>query len=813
MERYVCIHGHFYQPPRENAWLEYLEWQDSAYPYHDWNERIMAECYMPNASSRILDSEGLVEKLVNNYTRISFNFGPTLLAWIERNDSQAYKAILEADQQSRKIYSGHGSAIAQAYNHIIMPLANRRDRYSQVLWGIKDFEYRFRRKPEGMWLPETAVDIDTLEIMAELGITFTILSPHQARRVRRSGAQNWKDVSGGAIDPTRAYKIDLPSGRRMSLFFYDSQISKAVAFEDILNNGEIFAKRLISAFSEKRRWPQLVNIASDGETYGHHHHFADMALAYTIQYIETNKLARITNYGEYLEKFPPGHDVEIIENTSWSCAHGIERWRSDCGDTTGNGNHKDWNQKWRAPLRNAFDWLRDTMAVKYEEAALNLVKDPWAARDGYIDVILDRSPENVERFFGRYSRHVLDSNEKITLLKLLELQRHAMLMYASCGWFFDEISRPEPVQVIQYAGRALQLGQELFGDSIEEKFLKILEQAKSNIPEQGDGRTIYDNFVRPARVDLLRLAGHYVIKSIFQKAKTEKDIYCYQVENEEYQMMENGKIRMITGRTRVKSTITWESEKINFVVFQNANQTVQAGVQAYLDEESYQAMVQDFSRTFSLPDFNGVINLLEKYFGDSKYSLKSLFRDDQRKMLVSLMDSTISTIGPAYRQLYQQYFTRMRYLSELGGPVPRDLRSVMELIINVHIKQEANDETIDAVDARNLIDTARNEDVALDVDGIGYAYKLNLEKMMRKLEENPGAQDNLNNIIDKISLARSLPIPLDLCKIQNIYWHMLENVYQDFLRQADKKENTAINWIESFEKLGRLLQIKKAKTT
>ncbi len=494
MERYICIHGHFYQPPRENPWLEVIERQESAYPYHDWNERITAECYLPNAASRILDGEGNISRIVSNYTRMSFNFGPTLLAWMETSDPYTYNLIIEADRESRKRYSGHGSAIAQAYNHMIMPLANQRDRQSQVIWGIHDFERRFGRRTEGMWLPETAVDLETLDIMAEQGIRFTILAPHQAKRSRRTGSSNWEE---GGIDTTRAYLVNLPSGRSINVFFYNGPIANAVSFQDVLKDGARFAEMIANAFIV-RKGPQLAHIATDGENYGHHHRFGDMALAFAFQHIEENGSARITNYGEYLEKYPPAHEAEVVEKTSWSCSHGIDRWWSDCGDTAGAGIHQDWNQKWRTPLRNAFDRLRDSLSPKYEEKARGLLKDPWAARDGYIDVILDRTEENIGRFFSKYAARELTQEEKTTALKLLEMQRHAMLMYTSCGWYFDELSRPEPVQVMQYAGRTMQLAKELFGDGEEEGFLEIMEQAQSNIPEQGNGRTIYENMVRPA---------------------------------------------------------------------------------------------------------------------------------------------------------------------------------------------------------------------------------------------------------------------------------------------------------------------------
>src|SRR3954466_1588080 len=303
MERYVCIHAHCYQPPRENSWLETVEAQPSAYPYHDWNERITAECYAPNGVSRIVDDRNRITQIVNNYSRISFNFGPTLLSWMEEHAPEAYAAILDADRESQKRYSGHGNAIAQAYNHIILPLATRRDKETQIIWGIRDFEKRFGRQPEGMWLPETAVDTETLEMLAANGIKFTILAPSQAAGVRRLGAGGrFKDVSGTRIDPTRVYQARLLNQKRMALFFYDGPISQAVAFEKLLDNGERFAERLLGGFSDERIWDQLVHIATDGESYGHHHAHGDMALAAALRHIESGSAAQLTNYGEFLEK-------------------------------------------------------------------------------------------------------------------------------------------------------------------------------------------------------------------------------------------------------------------------------------------------------------------------------------------------------------------------------------------------------------------------------------------------------------------------------------------------------------------------------
>src|SRR5215468_1719551 len=399
-----------------------------------------------------------------------------------------------------------------------------------------------------MWLPETAVDLETLDLLAEFGITFTILAPRQASRVRRMGSRTWKDVSGDRIDPTRPYLLRLPSRRKIALFFYDGPISRAVAFEGLLDSGEQFANRLMSGFSDKRDWNQLLHIATDGESYGHHHRFGEMALSYALEHIESNGLAKITNYGEFLSQNPPTHQVEIFENSTWSCVHGIERWKSDCGCNS--GGHSDWNQSWRAPLRSALDWLRDRLAPRYAEKTAALLKDPWEARNDYIHVILNRSPENVNRFFQKHATRSLTDAEQVEALKLLEMQRHLMLMYTSCGWFFDELSGIETVQVIHYAGRAVQLAAEISGDAnLEKAFLAELAKAKSNIPEHADGAHIYEKFVKPAIVDIPRLAAHYAIRSVFEDPGDSSRIYSYSAQRSEFGRSEAGKMKLVTGMT------------------------------------------------------------------------------------------------------------------------------------------------------------------------------------------------------------------------------------------------------------------------
>ncbi len=804
MERYVCIHGHFYQPPRENPWLEAIELQDAAYPYHDWNERINAECYAPNSVSRILDDHNRIVKLVNNYARISFNFGPTLLSWLEAKAPDVYQAVLAADRESRKKFSGHGSALAQAYNHMILPLANARDRHTQVRWGIRNFERRFKRAPEGMWLPETAADLQTLEVLAESGIQFAILAPHQAGRLRRIGDRAWIDVSGGRIDPTRAYEQRLPSGRKIALFFYDGPVARAVAFEGLLSSGEHFVGRLMGAFSDERDWPQLVHIATDGESYGHHHRFGDMALAYALDTIETKQLAKLTNYGEFLEKHPPTHQVEIIEKTSWSCAHGIDRWWSNCGCNS--GGHPGWNQEWRRPLRDALDGLRDALAKPFEARGKTLLKDPWAARDDYISVVLDRAAANVDAFFTRQAARALTEEEKTQALKLMEMQRHAMLMYTSCGWFFDEISGIETTQVIQYAGRAVQLAQDLFGDSLEQQFVERLAAAHSNIQENGDGRQIYEKFVRPAMVDWERVGAHYAVSMLFENYPGQAKLYCFLAELQDYQIVEAGVAKMSVGRVKLTSEITRESSLLSFGVLHMGDHNVSGGVRAFLDDEAYRELIEEAKEPFARADIAEVIRIMDRRFGGSNYSVRSLFRDEQRKVLDVILTSTLQEAAALYRQIYEHRAPMMRFITSLHLPLPKAFYAAAEFVVNGYLRQALEQPDIDIERVNSLLETARLEGVALDGATLEFTYRRNLERMATQLLRHPN-ENELKKLNAAAALIEKLPFQVELWTIQNAYYRLLENVYPELRRRKDLGSSTAAAWVESFEALGRKLAV------
>ncbi len=807
MERYICIHGHFYQPPRENPWLEEIEVQDSAYPYHDWNERITVECYAANGVSRILDGRDRITQIVNNYSRISFNFGPTLLSWMEAKAPEAYRAILAADRESQKHFSGHGSALAQIYNHIIMPLANTRDKYTQVIWGIRDFEHRFGRKPEGMWLSETAVDLETLDILAEMGIKFTILSPYQALRTRPRGSNDWQDVIGGRIDPARAYEQKLPSGRTINLFFYDGPVSQAVAFERLLSSGERFAHRLVGAFSDLRNWPQMVHIATDGETYGHHHRFGDMALAYALDYIETQKLARITIYPEYLEKYPPTYEVEIIENTAWSCFDGVERWRSNSGGNS--GGNPGWNQEWRAPLRQSLDWLRDTLALHFERRGRELFQDPWVARNEYIRVVLDRSPENVARFLQDHAEHTLTHDEQVVALQLLELQRHAMLMYTSCGWFFDELSGIETVQVIQYAGRVIQLAEDLFGEGIEAPFLEILERAKSNVAEHRDGRHIFEKYVRPAVTDLQKVMAHFAVSSLFDSYNNGNTatIYSYVVDQQDMRIIEAGRSKLAIGRARVTSRVTLEYAILTFGVLHFGDHNLTGGVREFQGEAGYQELIEEVVDAFERADLPEVIRLLDKHFLDLTYSLKSLFRDEQRKVLNIILDTTLEQAEAVYRQLYEQNVPLMRFLSDLGTPPIEAFRTAAEFALNSHLRRALQEEEPDFERIRILLEEARVVQITLDHETLSYTLQHNIEQRMERFFADPSDLECLYHLESMINLARSLPFDVNLWQPQNVYYGLLQTFYPSYARKAMQGNTLAETWVTHFRALGDGLRV------
>ena len=802
--RLLCIHGHFYQPPRENPWLEAIERQDSAHPYHDWNERITAECYGPNATSRILNSQGRIAEITNNYAHISFNFGPTLLAWLEKKAPDVYQAILNADVDSATRFGGHGSALAQAYNHTILPLEPRREKVTQVRWGIADFVARFGRRPEGLWLPETAVDLETLEVLVDEGIAFTLLAPHQADGIRPAGAEEWASFHEGR-DTSRAYRVPLPSGRSIAVFFYDGGLSRAVAFERLLQDGSTFADQLMRGFQGRAGDAPLVHIATDGETYGHHHRYGEMGLAFALRWLEERPDVELTNYGEYLELHPPTWEARIRERTSWSCQHGIERWKSDCGCSGGRGTEQ-WTQGWRAPLRAALDWLRDEIAPHYEWAAGALLRDPWEARDRYVDVVLDRSVESVERFFIEHAAHPLTLDERQRALRLLELQRHTLLMYTSCGWFFDDMSGIETTQVLLYAARAIQLASEVFPDEvrIEEEFLERLAPARSNLAEWGDGRAIYHRVVDPARVDRGKAGAHYAISSLFEEHDEDETIYSFRFQRRDERRVGAGQATLLFGRVEVTSLVTEARDDLAYAVLHLDNHNLVGGVGPWRGPERFEALVRDVSAPFLRTDFANVIRVLDREFDASTYSLRSLFGEAQRRIVDRILQTSIEEAESIFGQVYEERAPLLRFLADLDIPRPRPFLVAAEYVLNVKLRRmlEQPEPSLAAIQA--TIAEAAATGVPIDAPAASYVAQRAVERQLDRLAEAPGDVRRLERVAE---FARVLEasLPLDLWGAQNRYFELLRQPRPHSSARDDDAD--AVRWEAAFAQLGDVLQV------
>jgi len=808
-EKYICIHGHFYQPPRENPWLEEVGFQESAYPYHDWNSRITAECYAPNSYSRIMDSQGRIIGLVNNYSKISFNFGPTLLYWIVHHDPSLYRSILEADKESMKNFSGHGSAIAQVYNHMIMPLANKHDKETQVKWGIRDFEIHYGRIPEGMWLPETAVDNETLETLAENGIKFTILGPHQALNVRKIGEEKWQHVNKEQMNTRKAYKCNLPSGKSINLFFYDGTMAASASFGNALVNGEVFANALLSKFKGMKEDVALVDLATDGELYGHHRFHADMTLAYCLHYITSNNLAKITNYSEFLEKHPPEFEVQIAENTSWSCSHGVERWKDDCGDSS--GQKPGWHQAWRKPLRESMDWLRDTLLPNFENQAQEYLKDPWAARNDYVNVILDRSRQNIEKFLSQHAKRNLSEEEKKRVMKILEMQRQTMLMYASCGWFFDDISGIETVQVLMFAARAMQLARETFDIDLESTYLKMLEMAQSNVPELANGAKVYDVFVRPEIMDSMKIAAQNMILTLFrpnsnsQQTSTLKQPCCFQVSVESSEKYESGKFRLAFGKIKVHSFITLDEFDYECAAIWLGDHNVSCGVTSEKESEAFNNIKAEMNDIFEKGQINEIIQLMPKHFGNNIYSLKDMFKDDQRMILNQVIEDGIKKARELYQIVYHENSALMHFMNEIRVPTPKAFHVAVEVILNMEIKDLFLVPFLNLAELQRLIGEAKRLDIAVDLELLTLEVNDRINQQLKLLANSPENMEIIERASRIIFAVKEIPLHLNLWLSQNIAFKIAKTHYQ---LMKEKKDEKSEKWAKAFSKLCELIGIR-----
>lgn len=735
---FVTIHGHFYQPPRENPWIEAIETEEGAHPFHDWNERIAFECYRPNAYARIVDGRNKILDIQNNYASISFNFGPTLLSWLEARYPSVYQRVLEADRESLKRY-GHGNAMAQVYNHIIMPLANERDKETEVLWGVADFEKRFRRRPEAMWLPETAANYDTLRVLVKYGMRYLILSPFQALRVRPFERKKWTDVSHGKIDTTQPYRcfIKDPSGKErtdqfIDVFFYEGTISREVSFGDLLRDGNVFCEQFLKVSQISKKKPQLIHIATDGETYGHHKKFGDMALAFALKEGLPSRGFEIINYGAFLKRFPPVYEVEIDEGprgegTSWSCIHGVGRWKEDCGCST--GGKEGWDQKWRAPLREALDFLRDELISVYEKEGEKIFKDVWEARNGYIEVILDRSAERIKSFFEAFGVKGLDEKGRIRGLKLLEMERHALLMYTSCGWFFADLSGLETVQILKYASRAIHLAEELTGLGVEEKFIQRLSEAKSNLPEMGNGGQVYRNLVKPLSVTLEKIVNDFAISSFVTGEEKGKKIFSYRTEVPKYEKMRKDDRFLVLGQVRVTSDIIPEAKEFLFGLVPSEKDIFRTWVSECDGGILFDVLKERSTEGFT-KDGQELEKVLTSLLGSRILTFRDVPKEERQILFQRLIEKDLNEHLRIYAELYDRSKRIVEALAREGFMIPYEIRVAAEVTLSHQLLKAVKDL---ANDLRGALSRGDIDHIIDEANRLG--YHLRKEETIRALKE------------------------------------------------------------------------------
>lgn len=781
-QKYICVHGHFYQPPRQNAWLEEIELQESAWPFHDWNERITDECYGPNGFSRILNEDMRIIDISNNYSKISFNFGPTLLSWLEKKRPKVYQRIIEADRESMKHFGGHGSAIAQVYNHIIMPLANRRDKETQVVWGIRDFEHRFNRKPEGMWLAETAVDTETLEVLAENGIVYTILAPRQAKAYRKIGGKDWKQ----GIDTRIPYTCQLPSGKSISLFFYDGERSQDVAFKGLLIDGKEFANRLLSGFNDSGN-PQLVHIGTDGESYGHHHRHGDMALAYCLRYIETNNLATITNYGQFLELVKPTHEVQINENSSWSCEHGVERWRNNCGCNAG---HIGWNQLWRKPLREALDWLRDELAILFEEQVSKYHPNPWHLRNEYIDLMLNRSEDGIHNFLQKHIEHPLSDIETTKLIRLLDMQKHALYMYTSCAWFFDEISGIETVQVLQYANRAIQYAESESELQLHDYFKTLLAACPSNVAQFTNGEAVYEKYVEPARLTLTTVGMHYAINTLFREDADRITVLNYHCTQEVFEKYTAGAQILAAGRTLVQSKVTLSHKHFSFVILYLGNHHIIGRAFDNMPIEEYETLVGELRTAFEAGNLAAVIDMLKGSYKEKNFTFYDLFKDEQIRILNEIMSKNLELAEVFAQQIYERTYNLLNVMQAANLQAPQMLEGNLLLVLENDLQNQfkRNGKPFNLVKMKETIAHLKKWEVKLDTQRYTYLSTKKLAGLVEQVHQSNYSFEVLDNVYQGLKLLREINIYPEMNELQDLVFRLItlpELFYPDEKQQKE----------------------------
>ncbi len=797
---FVVIHGHFYQPPRENPWIEEIEEEAGAQPFHDWNERIATECYTPNACARIYDGQGRILDIINNYQHINFNFGPTLISWLADHAPLTYERLLAADRASQARL-GHGNAIAQAYNHTILPLATARDRETAVVWGLADFEHRFGRRAEALWLPETAVNYPTLATLVEHGLHYVILSPYQAKRVRPLSGGPWEAVTGETLDTTQAYRCFLPEGSGdpgkrhfIDVFFYDGQVASEISFGDLLADSYRLAERLTRRFNPALPRPQLMHVATDGENYGHHKKFGELALAHALTEALPQRGFTVTNYRAFLELAPPQMMVELYLGpdglgSSWSCAHGVGRWKENCGCATGGPPH--WQQRWRTPLRQAFDFLREQLGKIYEAEGQKLFHDPWGARNRYIEVILDRRTEVLARFFAREGRPGFGPEQWVPALRLLEMQRHALLMYTSCGWFFADLAGLETLQVMKYAARALQLGQYFSAAPLEEPFLSHLERAVSNRPEEGNGRRIYERRIKPAVVDFPKIVNHWVISWLkARERQCPTHIYHFRVEPRDLEVESHASLSLAAGRLSVTSGITRASQDLAFFTAHLGSYLYRTQVQRDPASTDYLALKQDLFQVLKAAP-EDLIPLLARRLGDRYLTVHDVFQEEKEQIFRDLLAPNQEEAVGQVMHLFEEARALLEAMAAEHLALPRLYRALGEIALNRRLvlalrKLEPEPWLLPASEeVGNIVEEASRLNLKLEShEGARILSRL-LDRHLRDLAAAVH-QEAADRFQEFLTLLGRIPMNLDLMEPQNFFFRFLDEHFPGLAARSQR---------------------------
>jgi alpha-amylase/alpha-mannosidase (GH57 family) len=774
----LVVHGHFYQPPRENPWTGLIEREPGAGSFHDWNERIHAECYRPNAFARIADHYGRVERIVNNYARLSFNFGPTLLPWLERHAPETYARVLEADRESARRNGGHGNAIAQGYHHAILPLCNERDRRTQLRWGVRDFRLRFGREPESLWLPETACDDATLGALIEEGLRYVALSPFQAARVRPSGDDEvWRDVSGGDVDTTVPYTYFHRdgSGRSLAVFFYDGEIARGVAFEGLLASSRALVAACARAASLSSA--RLVNFATDGESYGHHFRYGDRCIAYALEEEAARVGLRVTNYGEFLDGNPPAFEVEIKsgvsgEGTAWSCTHGLGRWSRDCGCHA--GAPEGWNQSWRGPLRSALDLLRDDLAPKFEEAGRRFFRDPWLARDDYVGLLTDEGDDARAAFFRRHAPRDLTRDERARALTLLESQRAAMAMYASCGWFFNDISGIESLQTLRHAGRVIGLAGDLNLDPPVTAFLETLNDARSNVAEQGGGADIFLRAVESSRVRPQRVAAHVALSGLIQNESVADagESAGYNFEKLDFQKRRHGRVTLETGRLALEERATGRAYEFALAAMHFGEVDYYCALRPFEGARELEEASSELWSLFRTASLAVLLRVAQESFGPEEFGIEALLPEGQGQLSRRVFGDLVSRFLEGYERMYEESRRVVERLQEIGFQPPRELRLAAEMTLSRRLERELREQRRGAGHYQTAGEIAR--------EASRFGYQLERAPVTRVFEETVTEAartvvarptgENVRTARALIELGRELGLEANLERAQEVIY-------------------------------------------